>query len=71
MSTLQYKTLASFRRVGLSNTLGRKRLTLDLGILRRLKERGPRGRVIEFTLIAVLIAFAALQVFFVVGPRAI
>jgi hypothetical protein len=68
-STLQYKTLTSYGRDGLSNTLGRKRLTLEY--FRRLKERGPRGRVIEFTLIALLIAFAALQAFFVFGPRAI
>jgi|HubBroStandDraft_6_1064221.scaffolds.fasta_scaffold312443_2 hypothetical protein len=58
-----------FWRDGLSNTLGRKRLTLEY--FRRLKERGPRGRVIEFALIALLIAFAALQAFFVFGPRAI
>jgi hypothetical protein len=46
-----------FWRDGLSNTLGRKRLTLEY--FRRLKERGPRGRVIEFALIALLITFAA------------
>ena len=63
------QTLTSFGRDGLSNTLGRKRLTLEY--FRRLKEGGPRGRVIEFALIALLITFAALQAFFAVGLRAI
>ena len=38
---------------------------------RRLKKNGQRGRAIEYTLIAALITFAALQAFFTVGLKAI
>ena len=37
----------------------------------RLKKNGQRGKAIEYTLIALLITFAALQAFFVFSPRAI
>jgi hypothetical protein len=51
------------------NAISRKPLTFEF--LRRLKKSGQRGRVIEYMLIALLIAFAALQAFFVFGPIAI
>ena len=38
---------------------------------RRLKKTGQRGRAIEYTLIALLITFAALQAFLAVGLKAI
>jgi Flp pilus assembly pilin Flp len=44
---------------------------LTFEYLRRLKKSGQRGRAIEYTLIALLIAFAALQAFFTVGVKAI
>jgi hypothetical protein len=51
------------------NAISRKPLTFEY--IRRLKKNGQRGRAIEYMLIALLIAFAALQAFFVFGPRAI
>ena len=51
------------------NAISRK--PLAFGYIRRLKKNGQRGRAIEYTLVAVLITFAALQAFFVFGPRAI
>jgi len=39
--------------------------------VRRFKKNGQRGRAIEYTLIALLITFAALQAFFAVGLKAI
>jgi Flp pilus assembly pilin Flp len=53
----------------LSNPINRKPSTFEY--FRRLKKRGQRGMRIEYALIALLIAFAALQAFFVFGPRAI
>jgi Flp pilus assembly pilin Flp len=53
----------------LSNAINRKPLTFEY--FRRLKKSGQRGRAIEYTLIALLIAFAALQAFFAVGVKAI
>jgi hypothetical protein len=53
----------------LSNTISHKLSTFEY--FRRLKKSGHRGRTIEYTLIALLIAFAALQAFFVFGPKAI
>ena len=38
---------------------------------RRLKKTGQRGRAIEYTLIALLITFAAVQAIFAVGLKAI
>jgi len=38
---------------------------------RRLKKNGQRGRAIEYTLIALLITFAALQAVVTVGAKAI
>ena len=38
---------------------------------RRLKKNGQRGRAVEYTLVALLITFAALQAFFAVGLKAI
>jgi hypothetical protein len=51
------------------NAIGRKPLTFEY--FRRLKKGGQRGKTIEYTLIALLIAFAALQAFFAVGLKAI
>jgi Flp pilus assembly pilin Flp len=51
------------------NAVGRKPLTSEY--FRRLKEGGQRGRAVEYTLIALLITFAALQAFFAVGLKAI
>jgi hypothetical protein len=53
----------------LSNTISRKPLTFEY--VRRLKKSGQRSRAIEYTLIALLIAFAALQAFFTVGIKGI
>ena len=53
----------------LSNAINRKPLTFEY--FRRLKKGGQRGRAIEYSLIALLIAFAALQAFFAVGVKAI
>jgi hypothetical protein len=53
----------------LSNTIKRRPSTFEY--FRRLKKSGQRGMRIEYALIALLIAFAALQAFFVFGPRAI
>jgi Flp pilus assembly pilin Flp len=53
----------------LSNTISHKPLTFEY--LRRLRKSGQRGRAIEYTLIALLIAFAAIQAFFTVGAKAI
>jgi hypothetical protein len=39
--------------------------------VRRLQKSGQRGRAIEYTLVALLITFAALQAFFAVGLKAI
>ena len=38
---------------------------------RRLRKNGQRGMAIEYTLVALLITFAALQAFFAVGLKAI
>ena len=51
------------------NAISRKPLAFEY--IRRLKKNGQRGKAIEYTLIALLITFAALQAFFVFGPRAI
>jgi Flp pilus assembly pilin Flp len=51
------------------NAISRKPLTFEY--FRRLKKNGQRGRAIEYTLIALLITFAALQAFFAVGLKAI
>lgn len=51
------------------NAIGRKSLTFDY--FRRLKKNGHRSRAIEYTLIALLITFAALQAFFAVGLKGI
>jgi Flp pilus assembly pilin Flp len=51
------------------NAISRKPPTL--AFLRRLKKNGQRGMAIEFTLIALLLAFAAIQAFFAVGLKAI
>jgi Flp pilus assembly pilin Flp len=51
------------------NALSRKPLAFEY--IRRLKKNGQRGKAIEYTLIALLITFAALQGFFSVGLRAI
>ena len=53
----------------LSNTINRRPSTFEY--FRRLKKNGQRGRAIEYTLTALLFTFAALQAFFVFGPRAI
>jgi len=50
------------------NAISRKPLAFEY--IRRLKKNGQRGRAIEYVLIALLITFAALQAFFVFGPRA-
>ena len=57
-------------RVGgnsLWNIIGRKPLTFEH--LRRLKKR-QRGLTIEYTLIALTLAFAAFQVLLAVGAKA-
>jgi hypothetical protein len=46
-------------------------LNATFGYLSRLKKNGQRGRAIEYTLIALLITFAALQAFFAVVLKAI
>jgi hypothetical protein len=51
------------------NAISRKPLTFEY--FRRLKKNGQRSRAIEYTLIALLITFAALQAFFAVGLKAI
>jgi hypothetical protein len=43
---------------------------LTFEYFRRLKKRGQRSLRLEYALIALLIAFAALQAFFVFGPKA-
>jgi hypothetical protein len=58
-------------RVGsnsLWNIIGRKPLTFEH--LRRLKKRSQRGLTIEYTLIALMLAFAAFQVLLAVGAKA-
>ena len=51
------------------NAISRKPQTFEF--LRRLKKNGRRGMAIEYTLIALLLAFAALQAFFAMGLKAI
>jgi hypothetical protein len=51
------------------NAISRKPLTIEY--FRRSKKNGHRSRAIEYTLIAFLITFAALQAFFAVGLRTI
>jgi hypothetical protein len=51
------------------DAISRKPLAFEY--IRRLKKNGQRGKAIEYTLIALLITFAALQAFFAVGLRAI
>jgi Flp pilus assembly pilin Flp len=51
------------------NAISRKPLTFEF--FRRLKKNGRRGMAIEYTLIALLITFAALQAFFAVGLKAV
>jgi hypothetical protein len=51
------------------NAISRKPLTFEY--FPRLKKSGQRGKAIEYTLIALLVAFAALQAFFAVGLKAI
>ena len=62
-SALRYET----------NSLSSGAITLNATFeyFRRLKKNGQRGRAIEYTLIALLITFAALQAFFAVGLKAI
>jgi hypothetical protein len=50
------------------NIISRKPLTFEY--LRRLKKRGQRGFAIEYTLIALMLAFAAFQVLLAVGAKA-
>jgi Flp pilus assembly pilin Flp len=50
------------------NAISREPLAFEN--FRRLKKSGQRGKAIEYTLIALLIAFAALQAFFAVGLKA-
>ena len=52
----------------MSNIVSRKPLTIEY--FRRLKKSGQRGRTIEYTLIALLAAFAAFQVLFAAGAKA-
>jgi hypothetical protein len=51
------------------NAINRKPLAFEY--FRRLKKSGQRGRAIEYTLIALLMTFAALQAFFTVGLKTI
>jgi hypothetical protein len=51
------------------NAISRKPLTFEF--FRRLKKNGHRSMAIEYTLIALLMTFAALQAFFAVGLKAI
>jgi hypothetical protein len=51
--------------------IGSDNLNATFEYFRRLKKNGQRGRAIEYTLIALLISFAALQAFFAVGLKAI
>jgi hypothetical protein len=51
------------------NAISRKSLTFEF--FRRLKKNGRRSMAIEYVLIALLITFAALQAFFIFGPRAV
>ena len=53
----------------LSDTLSRKPLTF--GYFRRLKKNAQRGMRIEYALIALLVAFAGLQAYFVFGAKGI
>ena len=50
--------------------IGSDSLNATFGYLRRLQKSGQRGKAIELTLVAFLIAFAALQAFFAVGLKA-
>jgi hypothetical protein len=50
---------------------GSDSLNATIEHIRRTKKNGQRGRGVEYTLIAVLITFAALQAFFTVGLKAI
>jgi hypothetical protein len=63
---LQYETTSQSSGPTYMNAISRKPLAF-----RRLKMNGQRGRAIEYTLIALLITFAALQAFFTVGLKAI
>jgi Flp pilus assembly pilin Flp len=51
--------------------IGGDSLNATFEYFRRLKKNGQRGRAIEYTLIALLITFAALQAFFAVGLKTI
>ena len=54
-----------------SRSSGAITLNATFEYFRRLKKNGQRGRAVEYTLIALLITFAALQAFFAVGLKAI
>ena len=51
--------------------IGSDNLNATFEYFRRLKKTGQRGRAIEYTLIALLITFAAAQAIFAVGLKAI
>ena len=53
----------------MSDTLSRKPLTF--GYFRRLKKNAQRSMRIEYALIALLVAFAGLQAYFVFGAKGI
>jgi len=54
-----------------SQSSGAVTLNATFEYFRRLKRNGQRGRAVEYTLIALLVTFAALQAFFTVGLKAI
>jgi hypothetical protein len=51
----------------MSNIISRKPLIFEF--VRRLKKSGPRGIRIEYALVALLLASAGLQAYFVFGTK--